>query len=64
MSKTARPPTRTANISPLAADMLAELAKAANESVREYVDRVFVPQMRPQFEAAVKARLRLAKGTK
>lgn len=61
MSKTARAPTRTANISPRAADMLAELARAAGESVREYVDRVWVPQMQPTYEAALKSRLKVAK---
>jgi hypothetical protein len=64
MPKTARAPTRTANISPRAADMLAELARASGESVREFVDRVWVPQMQAPYEAALKARLKGAKGGK
>lgn len=61
MAKTARVPTRTANLSPRAADMLAELARASGESVREYVDRVWVPQMEAPYAAALRARLKLAK---
>ncbi len=55
--------TRTANLSPEAADMLAVLAREAGDrSVRAYVDRVWVPQMRGPYEQALEARIRRAKG--
>ena len=61
MSKAARVPTRTMNVSPRAAEMVAELAKAAGETIREYVDRVWVPEMQAPFEKALRARLKKTK---
>ncbi len=54
--------TRTANLSPEAADMLAVLAKEGGDgSVRAYVDRVWVPQMREPYRKALAARIQRAK---
>jgi hypothetical protein len=57
MPKAERAKTRTVNISPRAADMIAVLAKDAHQSARAFVDAVLMPHLEEPYRAALQRRL-------